>query len=565
VLTEFPQRPRSLRIVAGAVILTGIALRVARFLQNRPLWVDEAKLALGIGRSDFVGLTRSLDYNQVAPILYLWVVKAGTVLFGMHEWILRLPSLIAGIALLWVIWLLSRRLLSEAGTLLCIALAATAPLLVAYSAEAKPYELDAFVTAILLLLALRLFDRDDARRRLALGITGIAAIGFSLPAVFTLGGIGCALLVHAWRHRNSRSALTTCTWAIVWVIVFLIQSRLLSSDVTTAPKMESFWHDVMIRFGEPGWPARLFVSVRSAIVASMDPILRFVDILAPAVAVIGTLVIWKRAGAAIALMLAATLGFALVASGVSRWPIDGRLALFLAPVAFLWFGAGADFFWRVAGNNKAIKGALVLVMLMPLTFNLRHPSIFPPREESREMIGRLTANRSMAPVYLVPSGVAAWLFYTTDWNHPDRARLAWYAAHEAERHGRSRRHPVSESESAYEWRDAHGVEVVGRYTGMVFVMGRGLLTRGPDQNWGYAEMHRLAATGSNVGWVFGSHLQDSQVDSLREGVRQNGGTIVSAEQRDTGLLWQISFVGPRRSGVSSNGISPHHAAQALGQ
>lgn len=535
---------RPFRAVVVAVFLIGIALRVARFLQNRPLWVDEAKLALGIGRSNAVGLMSSLDYNQVAPILYLWVVKAATVLFGMHEWTLRLPSLVAGIAMLWVMWQLSRRLLSEVGALMCVALAATAPLLVAYSAEAKPYELDACVTAILLLLALPLFKHDDSRRRVALGIAGVAAIGFSLPAVFTLGGIGSALLIFAWRHRSLRAALTTCAWAILWVIVFLLQRRLLSSDVTTAPKMESFWRDVMIRFGEPGWAARFFFSIRSAIVASMDPVLRFVDILAPAVAVIGTLTIWKRANADIALMLALTLGFALVASGVSLWPIDGRLALFLAPVALLWFGAGADFFWSAAGNNNAIKVALVGVMILPLTFNIRHPSIFPPREASRELVASLTARRSMAPVYLLPAGVPTWLFYTTDWSRPDTARLAWYARHDAPPHGSSRGHPRSEAEPAYEWRDMKGVELVGRYTGMVFVMGRGQLTPGPDPNWGYVEMRRLAATGSNIGWVYGSHLVESQVDSLRDGVRRNGGAIISAEQGESGLLWQVAFAGP---------------------
>ena len=523
------------------VLLFGIALRVARFLENRPLWIDEAKLAVGIGRTNFAGLMSSLDYNQVAPILYLWLVKALTVLFGMHEWALRLPSLVAGIALLWLMRLLSRRLLSDVGVLFCLALAATAPLLVAYSAEAKPYELDACVAAILLLLALPLFNEDNARRRVALGVVGIAAIGFSFPAVFTLGGIACALIVFAWRHGNLRAALLTCAWGIVWVAVFLLQRRLLSSDVTTAPNMDLFWRDVMIRFGDPGWPARFFFSVSSGILASMDPVVRFVSILAPAVAVIGTLAIWKRVNAHIALMLALTLGFALVASGVSLWPINGRLALFLAPVAFLWFGAGADFFWSAAGKSNAIKVALVGGMMLPLAFNLRHPSIFPPREASRELIATLNARRAGAPVYVVPAGVSTWLFYTTDWSRPDTARLAWYARLYGQRQVLTRGRPVSENEPAHEWRDTRGTELGGRFSGMAFVMGRRWLTPGPDPNWGYVEMHRLAATGSNIGWVYGSHIPKEQVDSLRDGVLRNGGTIVAADEREAGLLWQVQF------------------------
>lgn len=117
------------RLVLVAALLVGIGLRVSRFLENRPLWTDEAKLALSIGRRDFIGLLQPLDYNPVAPILYLWLLKGGTSLLGMHEWVLQLPSLAAGILMPLIVWLLGRRVLSDVGALVAVALAATAPML----------------------------------------------------------------------------------------------------------------------------------------------------------------------------------------------------------------------------------------------------------------------------------------------------------------------------------------------------------------------------------------------------------------------------------------------------
>lgn len=551
-------RSRWGRLVLFAALLVGIFLRVGRFLENRPLWVDEAKVALSIGRLDFIGLLQPIDYNQIAPILYLWVLKGAVSLFGMHEWTLRLPSLLAGVLMLWVVWLLGRQVLSEVGALVAVALAATAPMLVAYSAEAKPYELDACVSAILLLLALRVQERDDKRRRLTLGIAGVVGIGFSVPAVFILGGIGGALLLSAWRRRSWAAAMTTIVWAFIWLCAFFFQRYLAYSEVATAALMQNFWRAVMIRIGEPEWARRLLQSVRSAVLGAMDPGWIFLRFLAPVSALIGTLVIWKRSGGVAALMLALSLGLALVASAVGLWPIEGRLALFLTPIAFLWFGAGADLLWLASSHRIAIKVAVVGLVMLPQAFNLTHPSGFPPFEASRDLIASLSRRRAMAPVYVLPAGVPTWVFYTTDWRHPDLPRLAWYASVEPHRNAPSRRRAVMENEATLEWRGPKGIELVARFTGMRWVMGSGWLTPGPDPNWGYAEMRRLAASGSPVAWVYGAHLPSVQVDSLRDGLERNGGEVVSEERGELAVLWQVRFRPPSQIDAAKLPVSTHN-------
>src|SRR5438067_1920310 len=82
---------------AVAIIAIGAALRTKMFLGGRSLWLDEAMLALNLQRRSFAGLLRPLDFDQAAPIGYLWLVKIVMTCFGDGERALRTVSFIAGL------------------------------------------------------------------------------------------------------------------------------------------------------------------------------------------------------------------------------------------------------------------------------------------------------------------------------------------------------------------------------------------------------------------------------------------------------------------------------------
>ena len=55
-----------------AILVAGCTLRVWQYARKPSLSIDEARLALNLGARGLWGLTRPLDHNQVAPILFLW-------------------------------------------------------------------------------------------------------------------------------------------------------------------------------------------------------------------------------------------------------------------------------------------------------------------------------------------------------------------------------------------------------------------------------------------------------------------------------------------------------------
>src|SRR5687768_15667169 len=82
---------------AMAIILLGITLRLAYWVHNRDLIIDESNIARNLFERDYGRLTTRLDYEQYAPVFFLWMEKTFTLLFGFSEQALRACPLLCGI------------------------------------------------------------------------------------------------------------------------------------------------------------------------------------------------------------------------------------------------------------------------------------------------------------------------------------------------------------------------------------------------------------------------------------------------------------------------------------
>lgn len=184
--------------------ITAAAL-VVRLLPTRGIWLDEAT-SITQAQMPFGKLLDTLRTTDVHPPLHhlvLWVL-AHTL--GTGELVMRTPSILAGTALVPVLYALARELYDERAGLLAASMGAVAPFLVWYSQEARMYGLFMLFASLAMLGQLRALRRNERRDWALYGISTVLLIWtqyFSFLFTLTQQAI---FLVVLWRtHRAGGS------------------------------------------------------------------------------------------------------------------------------------------------------------------------------------------------------------------------------------------------------------------------------------------------------------------------------------------------------------------------
>jgi hypothetical protein len=172
-------RPRDWASYRTWLIVGGLiaAALVVRLLLVRGIWVDEAISIHQVHMSlpDMLETLRDTDRHPPLHYLLLW----GAVrLFGDGELAVRLPSILAGAALVPALFLCGRELFDRRTGLVAAGLAAIAPLAIWYAQEARMYSLFMLFAALALWAQIMVFR--DGRRRY-----WIAYAGFTIALLYT--------------------------------------------------------------------------------------------------------------------------------------------------------------------------------------------------------------------------------------------------------------------------------------------------------------------------------------------------------------------------------------------
>lgn len=345
-------------------LLTGALLRLVLYLQNRCLWVDEARLALNVLHKGPRELLGPLGFGQVAPPGFLLLVKVSQSVFGGRELALRLVPLLSGLASLALFLILARRHVRPTAAPLACLLFAIAEPLVYYSTEVKQYSSDVALALALWLLASRVEEKPLAPSRFAqLCAAGVMALFFSHTAVFVLGGIDLALLVAAWRARGRglrRFVLAGCLWAAASAGLYVPFLRRLP---TRALLVRYFSEQVA------GFPPAGIFSASRWIVGRLLGFFEFPGGLdhggLPALcAVVGAAAVFRRDRL---LLVQWTAPVALVLSAVVArlYPFEGRLVLFAVPALYLLVAEGVEEVRsRMGPGGAPIAAALIVLLLL---------------------------------------------------------------------------------------------------------------------------------------------------------------------------------------------------------
>ncbi|MCW8132967.1 MAG: glycosyltransferase family 39 protein, partial [Planctomycetota bacterium] len=200
--------PRSAWIALAALTALGAALRLYG-LGRDSFWMDEL-IRVTEARMDTFEHLREFLRGDVHPPGYVMLLHAINRWFGQDEWHFRLPSALAGIAAIPVVFLLGRRLYSHREGLAAAAFTAVLWCPISYSQEAAPYMILVLITAGATCCWLPMIDelRRTGRPRygLAAGYAACATLGY-YTHFFGIGFFGLQALYGFWLCRKSLRAL----------------------------------------------------------------------------------------------------------------------------------------------------------------------------------------------------------------------------------------------------------------------------------------------------------------------------------------------------------------------
>jgi hypothetical protein len=416
-------------LVAAAIVAVGAWARLESV--NASLWLDEFGTLWVIQDGFWAMCARSIEFQGQSPFYY-FLAWLSVATLGEAEWVLRLPSLVAGIALVGALyWTGSLVAGRRAGLWAAGGAWLTAPAIVA-SVDARPYALTLLAAAVAcggFALAVRT-GRPLGR---ALWVIGGASVAWAHYVQFpVVAGLyaGYVIWPAARRQYAVRQFVTDgCVqFALVAMCLPQVMALLHRRDalswidtwnpLTFVPPIAALLPTLMLGFvatrrreADPVgdaltrclWLAGIghVTAILALALAGLNLLTPryFLAIVTPALLLCGTTLVRLRAGEAVA----ALLGFAILTGG-------GLLSTKLASGSLTgagfddWRGAVTELRGRVAGENSPV---------------ILYRSGFV--EEDAVPLGRPTA-ATRAPLRSPgqPAFPAAVRPLTFRWSHPDR-------------------------------------------------------------------------------------------------------------------------------------------------
>ncbi len=359
------------RMLAGIIIGAGVLFRLNAYMHNRSLWINEAMLACGIVQRSFVELLEPLlEYNQSAPLGFLYLVRSAVVAFGPNEYALRLVPLLAGLASLPLFYLLIKRYVGRAAALPGLLLFAVSGQLIYHAIEVKQYSVDVLLT-ILVLLAVEplLHGSQKYRHWFLLGATGVVTVWFSHPVVFVLAAAGLVLAGLALYRREWKRLAILAGIGLAWLASFGVNYGLITRHVAAnSRKLQGFKDSFMplsLSLATLEWLRHHMTDLTSRVL--LLPNTLGCALIGTVCLMAGTVRMFYRDRVR-GLLLVGPVFLCLVASAMHKYPFYERLLLFLDPVLLIPIGLGAH--WFIASERRRwlrAVGAIIvgLLVLMP--------------------------------------------------------------------------------------------------------------------------------------------------------------------------------------------------------
>lgn len=194
-------RPLPAAMLVGLLTAAGVAIRVA--ILDQSLFADELSTYWVVSTNGLGGVISTVHGDaEITPPL-VFVASWLSTQIDLTKEMLRLPSLLAGVATIPVIYLLGRRTVAQPAALVAAALTTLSPFMIYYATEARSYALMMFFVTLSTLAMLLAVDSRRTRWWVLYAACSCAAVYTHYTSVFALGAQALWLL---WAHPEARKA-----------------------------------------------------------------------------------------------------------------------------------------------------------------------------------------------------------------------------------------------------------------------------------------------------------------------------------------------------------------------
>jgi hypothetical protein len=201
----------------AALVLLAALLRLAT-LTEQSFWYDESFMPVHVLHTGLGATLKAVVHSENTPPLWYLLAFLDVRLFGDGALALRLPSALAGIATVPVVWAIGNELSGRRAALIGAAVVAVDPLFLWYSQEARAYALFVLFAALAMFCFVRLLDAPSGKRAAWFALSGALALLTHYFAVFLLIPMVLLLL----RERSARRAALPAAGALVLVGLALL-------------------------------------------------------------------------------------------------------------------------------------------------------------------------------------------------------------------------------------------------------------------------------------------------------------------------------------------------------
>lgn len=352
-------KKKLIEAVGLLIIAAGIVTSIRMNLLGRSLWWDEAALAYSFSTRDIFHLTdEALELIQSAPAGWLYLVKLLTLLLGNTDLVLRIPSFLAYLGILLLIYWILKTIFLVQYPVVCTAFAASFPLLLQYSNMFKPYISDGFFC----LLAIVFFYQyhQGKRKPLTLGIFFGILVWFSNPVCFVAGGLILSEMIYTGLEKKWDKIIDCFKICMPLGISFVVYYFYWLRQTATDERMVGYWRE---------WNFPLFPSsaddmeqIKKLIetIFSQFYRLEYIVLILLAVFFVGVL---RRKGR-ILTGLYASFALSVFASGLGMFPVNKRLWLFMYPLVILILSDGMDHLIVKEEGEKTLSVSSVTIGLI---------------------------------------------------------------------------------------------------------------------------------------------------------------------------------------------------------